>query len=125
VGRILQRTTMKILIAAIALATPLAHAAEQPIHLTIAPGKAGEVCMPLEAGDTLAWRFKASAASDFNLHHHVGNDVLMPVQRPAVTEDQAEHAADRRNEWCLMWTAPAHKRVTVTGAWSVSKAAAK
>jgi hypothetical protein len=107
------------------LAAGAALAQERPIQLTIAPGKVGEVCMPLQAGDTLAWRFKADPAADFNLHHHVGEQVLMPVQRKAAAEDRAEHAIDRRNDWCLMWTAPAGQRVTVAGAWSVRKAGTK
>jgi hypothetical protein len=49
----------------------------------------------------------------------------MPVQRTAAAEDRAEHKVDRRNDWCLMWTAPAGQRVTVAGAWSVRKAGAK
>ena len=103
-----------------------ATAAEHPIRLAIAPGKVGEACMALDAGDTLAWRFKASRASDFNLHQHVGNEVMMPIERKAVSEDAAEHKVDRANEWCLMWTASADKKpVTVNGAWQVKKAAAK
>ena len=43
----------------------------------------------------------------------------------AAAEDQAEHTVDRRNDWCLMWTAPAGQRVTVAGAWTVRKAGAK
>ena len=96
-----------------------AAANEQPIGLTIAPGKVAEVCMPLAEGDTLRWRFKASAALDFNLHHHVDKQVLMPVERKAVAADRGEQSIDRRNDWCLMWTAPAEGlRVTIDGAWS-------
>jgi hypothetical protein len=97
-------------------------AQERPIQIAIAPGKAGEMCIPLNTGDTLAWHFKASHAADFNLHQHVGEQLLTPVQRPAATEDRAEHTADRRNDWCLMWTAPAGQRVTIAGTWSVRKA---
>jgi hypothetical protein len=94
---------------------------EKPIRLTIAPGKAGEVCMPLDAGDTLAWHFKSSAPADFNLHQHIGKEVLMPVDRKAIAEDRAEHRVDRKNDWCLMWTAPAGQRLSVNGGWSVNK----
>jgi hypothetical protein len=114
-----------LLLVLLALCTSIAFADEKPIRLTIAPGKVGEVCMPLEAGDTLVWNFKASAALDFNLHQHVGNEVQMPVDKKAVAEDSAEHAVDRRNEWCLMWTAPAGQRATVSGGWQVKKAAPK
>ena len=95
-------------------------AKDHPIRLTIAPGKVAEVCMPLAEGDTLRWRFKASVALDFNLHHHVDKAVFMPVDRKAVKADSGEQSIDRRNEWCLMWTAPTQaKRVTVEGIWSV------
>ncbi len=104
---------------ALLLAGSAAVAKDHPIRLTIAPGKVAEVCMPLNAGDTLRWRFKANAALDFNVHHHVGQDVLMPVDRKAVQADKAELSIDKSNEWCLMWTAPAAaKRTTVEGVWS-------
>jgi hypothetical protein len=104
-----------------ALAAPTL-AKEQPIQLDIAAGKVGEVCMALRAGDSLAWVFDASAPLDFNLHHHVGKKVLMPVERKAVASDRAEHRADRRNDWCLMWTAPAAQAVTVRGHWRITRA---
>jgi hypothetical protein len=107
---------------ALAAALPSIAQDERPIRLTIAPGKVGEVCMPLDAGDTLAWHFKSSAAVDFNLHQHLGKDVLMPVDRKAIAEDRAEHRVDRKNEWCLMWTAPAGQQVAVSGGWSARKA---
>jgi hypothetical protein len=47
---------------------------------------------------------------------------LKSVERKAVTEDRARYTADRRNEWCLMWTAPAGQGVTVEGTWDVINA---
>ena len=117
--------TIAIALLAVAACAPALARNDQPIQLDIAAGKVGEVCMPLRAGDTLAWDFKASAATDFNLHQHVDKKVLMPVQRKAVRQQRAQHKVDRRNEWCLMWTAPAGQAVTVEGAWRVVKAAAK
>jgi hypothetical protein len=107
----------------LACAAFTATARETPIHLAIAPGKAGEVCMPLAAGDTLAWRFKASAALDFNLHQHVGDAVLTPVERKGVAADRSTHTVERANEWCLMWTAPPARTASVQGAWWIEKAA--
>jgi hypothetical protein len=105
----------------LAAVLPAAQAAERHFHLIIAAGKIGEVCMPLEAGSTLAWRFKASVPVDFNLHHHLDKQVLMPVDRKALSADRGEQAIDTRNDWCLMWSAPADRRVTVTGAWSAKR----
>ena len=47
--------------------------------------------------------------------------VLMPVDRKALASDRAEHAIDTKNDWCLMWSAPADRRVTVVGAWSAKR----
>lgn len=100
-----------------------ASAQAEPIRLEIAAGKVDEVCMPLRAGDTLAWTFEASAPADFNLHDHVGKKVNMPVKRNAVMKDHARLKVPRKNDWCLMWTAPAAQGITVTGAWQVIRAA--
>jgi hypothetical protein len=108
-----------------ALIAAPAIAKEQAIDLKIAAGKVGEVCMPLRAGDTLAWDFKSSAPADFNLHHHVDKQLLMPVERKAIAADRAQHRADRANDWCLMWTAPAAQAITVTGSWRLARGAAK
>ena len=102
------------------LTSTAALAQSKPIQLTIAAGKVGEVCMALQAGDTLAWSWKASAATDFNLHQHVGKQVQMPIERKAVAADRAQYTVDRRNDWCLMWTAPAAQGVTVEGSWRVA-----
>jgi hypothetical protein len=113
-------TTHSIAGLVLALLAGTVAAKDHPIRIAIAPGKVAEVCMPLRAGDTLRWRFKASVALAFNLHHHVEKEVLMPVDRQAVQADQGELAIDRSNDWCLMWTAPVvAKRITVEGAWSV------
>jgi hypothetical protein len=47
----------------------------------------------------------------------------MPVEQKAVRRATGEHSIDRRNEWCLMWTAPPGRGVTVEGAWTVHRAA--
>ncbi len=113
--------TIAIALLALAVGALVLAADDQPIRLDIAAGKVGEICMPLQAGDTLAWEWQASAATDFNLHQHVDKQVLMPVKRQAVKQDRAQHQVDRRNEWCLMWTAPAAQAATVEGAWRVVK----
>jgi hypothetical protein len=107
-----------------ALVAPAAADGDRPIRMTIAAGKVGEACMPLAVGDTLVWQFTSNVATDFNLHHHVGKDVLMPVDRKALREDRGEHTIDRANDWCLMWTAPKDAPATITGAWLVRKAGA-
>jgi len=107
----------------LAILASLACAEDRPIRITLPAGRNGEICTPMAAGDTLRWRFKAGAALDLNVHHRVGDEIRMPVDRKAVHVDSGEVLIDQRNDWCLMWTAaPRGKRVTVEGSWSVPAA---
>jgi hypothetical protein len=111
---------------ALALLVALAGAslpawADTPIHLSLAAGKADEACMKLAAGDTLRWRFEADAPVAFNVHHHVGKEVLMPVDVKDSRAHQGELVADRANDWCLMWTAPKDRAARVQGRWSTAR----
>ena len=91
----------------------------ESFDLPIRAGKVEEVCMPLKAGTTLQWRFSADAPVDFNLHHHVGKDVVMPLDLKAVAAHAGRQTIDRNNDWCLMWTAPKAAAARVRGHWSV------
>ena len=51
---------------------------------TIAPKKFLEVCSKLKTGDAVAWRFNAATPTDFNIHYHVGKDVVYPENRKDV-----------------------------------------
>lgn len=115
---------MRILVLLL-VAAPVLAAPQQPIALDIAAGRVGEVCMPLEAGQTLSWRFRASRPVDFNLHQHVEGKVLMPVERKAVNRQRGQHRVAQGNEWCLMWTAPAAQGATVQGHWQALPRAAR
>jgi hypothetical protein len=106
---------------ALLLATLLAgaaQAAERPLAMDIAAGKVDEVCLPLKAGQTIHWRFTASAPVDFNLHHHVGQKVLMPVDVKATKRHEGKFVADAANDWCLMWTAPKAQAARVEGGFA-------
>ncbi len=105
-----------LIIVAQALAPALADSA---FDLPIRAGKVEEVCMPLKAGTTLQWRFSADLPVDFNLHHHVGKDVVMPVDLKTVATHVGQQKIDRDNDWCLMWTAPKAGVARVRGHWSV------
>ena len=45
----------------------------------VAPGKFAEVCGPLAKGQTVAWSFKADRPMNFNVHYHVGEQVVFPL----------------------------------------------
>jgi hypothetical protein len=105
------------LVAAIALALPLAACAAQP---GIVPGGMHEVkahplppfqiheeCVKLEPGDRLDYAFTATAPVHFNIHYHEGSAVIMPVTRDKVMAESGRFEAVVAQEYCLMWEAGA------------------
>jgi hypothetical protein len=112
------RTPLVSALLAIAL-TP-AVAAEHAIDLSLGAGKADEACMKLRVGDTLQWRFDAEAPVAFNVHHHVGKDVMMPVELKEARRHEGRLVADVANDWCLMWTAAEGTPARVKGSWSIT-----
>jgi hypothetical protein len=105
-----------LMLAAQALTPALANAM---FDLPIRANKVEEVCMPLKAGTTLQWQFSADTPVDFNLHHHIGKSVVMPVELKALASHAGAHKIDHDNDWCLMWTAPESTAARVRGRWSV------
>ena len=75
------------------------------IHKTrIAAGKFMEICGKVSAGETVRWSFNAEAPLDFNIHYHVGKDVIYPTKRAQVSVGQDVLAATVTQDYCWMWT---------------------
>ena len=53
-------------------------------NVTVAPAKFAEVCGKLPAGLRVRWLFEASVPLDFNVHYHVGKEVVFPSKLAAV-----------------------------------------
>ena len=72
--------------------------------VTVAPGKFAELCGKLPAGLKVRWDFEASAPLDFNVHYHVGKDVVFPSKMAATRK--AKDVLDTRIEqdYCWMWS---------------------
>lgn len=93
-------------------------AAERPIALTVAAGQIDEICFEAKAGQAIHWRFNADAPVAFNLHHHVGQKVVMPVDLKDVRGHEGRHVAEVANHWCLMWTAPKNAPARIQGGFA-------
>ena len=71
---------------------------------SIAPGKFVEFCENLPKDSVVAWRFKASATLNFNLHFHQGKAVAFPEKHDGVSELQGTFVAQSKEDYCWMWT---------------------
>lgn len=70
----------------------------------IAPQKFLEVCGKLQKGESVAWQFKGSGSTDFNIHFHVGKEVTYPENRKAVASADGVLAVPLDQDFCWMWT---------------------
>lgn len=71
---------------------------------TVAPGKLVELCGKLPAGLKVRWEFNAGLPLDFNVHYHVGKDVMFPVKRSAVSNAKDALHAKTEQDCCWMWS---------------------
>ena len=80
---------------------------------TVAAGKFVEACGPLPAGLAVGWRFKASAPVDFNVHYHLGKDVVFPSKLPAVVSAKQTLHTQTEQDYCWMWSNKSASPVTL------------
>ena len=72
--------------------------------VSVAPGKFAEICGKLPAGLKVGWSFEASAPLDFNVHYHVGKDVVFPSKLTAVVTAKDTLATKIDQDYCWMWS---------------------
>ena len=82
--------------------------------LSVAPGKFAEVCGKLPAGLKVGWSFEASTPLDFNVHYHVGKEVVFPSKLTAVVAAKDTLATKVDQDYCWMWTNKSAASATVT-----------
>lgn len=71
---------------------------------TIAPAKFVELCGKLPKSQRVQWSFEAGAPLDFNIHYHLGKDVVYPAQLKAVAAAQDSLVTTLEQDYCWMWT---------------------
>ncbi len=71
---------------------------------TVAPKKFLEVCGKLKKDQKISWRFNGTAPSDFNIHYHVGKDVVYPDQRKQVSDATGTLVVPLDQDFCWMWS---------------------
>ena len=73
-------------------------------QLIVAAGKFAELCSPLKQGQVVLWQFGADAASDFNIHYHVGKNVEYPERRTNIKDADGRLVIGVDQDYCWMWT---------------------
>ena len=107
-----------------ALVTPTAGAEIVDIHwsaegrfvhqASLAPGKFVELCNKLPAGMKVRWSFEAGMPLEFNVHYHVGKEVVFPTKLAAVATGKDTLDAKIGQDYCWMWSNKAAAPATFT-----------
>lgn len=82
--------------------------------LSVAPRKFAEVCGKLSAGSKVHWHFVAITPMDFNVHYHVGKDVVFPSKLTDVAMAQGTLDAKLDQDYCWMWSNKSAAAATLT-----------
>ncbi len=70
----------------------------------IKAGKFVELCGKLPAGLALRWDFDASTPVDFNVHYHLGKEVVFPNRLTGVEKAQDTLITTTPQDYCWMWS---------------------
>lgn len=107
----------------LALAVPMAHAELVEIvwssdgtftqQKRVAAGKFFEVCGKLAADVSVVWSFEASGPTDFNIHYHLGKEVLFPAKMPQVARGKDTLNVKDEQDYCWMWANKSAAPVTL------------
>lgn len=84
------------------------HTAELPA------GQVLEVCGRLQAGVVVAWRHDTSVPMAFNIHYHVGKDVVYPAQVASTRGGSDRLRVTQEQDYCWMWMNKTGGAATVT-----------
>lgn len=81
---------------------------------SLAAGKFVELCNKLPAALKVRWDFEASTALDFNVHYHLGKDVVFPFKLSAVTSAQDTLDTKIEQDYCWLWRNKSAEPATLT-----------
>lgn len=70
--------------------------------LTAAPKRPAEACTALKQGERVRWHWTAAAPLAFNIHYHLGKEVVMPVQADASAGEGTLEVLLTQT-YCWMW----------------------
>ncbi len=77
---------------------------EDTIEKTLPPSKIHEECFRLNQNQILDYVFEASKPLEFNLHHHMDNEVIYPIPSIDIAAKKGRFTPKIKKVYCLMWT---------------------
>lgn len=94
---------MRQLFAAVVLSAALPVIAAHPEPIAMPAGHVHEVCKAMKQGEQWAYSFTGEPALEFNVHYHVGDEVIYPVGPLHAGKQAGIVTAELDQTYCLMW----------------------
>ena len=69
--------------------------------------------MTLSPSQELVYSFKSSSDMKFNLHYHVGKEVVFPIKKDKISEHKGNFKPTSKQDYCLMWSNNSKSEATV------------
>ena len=69
----------------------------------LAPGRYAELCGRLTRGLDVDWSFRSGQPLDFNIHYHVGKDVVFPAKQAGAASLNGGLQVVVEQDYCWMW----------------------
>lgn len=82
-------------------------------RVVIGPGGFAELCGRLARGVVVDWRYRAQAPVDFNIHYHVGEDVVFPAKQQGASAQRGSLRVAQDQDYCWMWSNRANAAVSL------------
>ena len=78
------------------------HAAESKSY-NLRPGEVHESCYDLATGGKLNYQYTGSSVTLFNIHYHMGKDIIYPVPDELAFRRNSSLTSASAQSYCLMW----------------------
>lgn len=69
--------------------------------------------MALSEGQNLAYFFKSTKSTNFNIHYYEGEEVIFPVEEYPTNMGSDVFTAPLEQGYCMMWTNPNEEAIVL------------
>lgn len=80
----------------------------------ILPGMFHEECFVMQPGEHLLYHFSSDLPLNFDLHYHIGENILYPVKLENLQTLTRIFKAANKQEYCLLWQNTSTQRASLT-----------
>jgi hypothetical protein len=115
-----------LLLTILPLSASSAQGDKVPLYqIILFPRSFHEECFKMQPGQRVVYLYKSETPVDFNIHYHIGEKILYPVQIKGKPEGKRIFQAASEQEFCWMWTNQSNNKLKLAYAFKLGKGVVK